>query len=255
MTTQIQKRKGISSMSRDRILTGQRSDASLSRGLRSPAWLAMSSIIGVILFLIGSTIFGAIAYNVWTKGPLLQWDTSLNRQFHAEAADTPSRIIEFMIFGFFVGKELLQVIVVILSVYFLYKRYWPELAMLLIGSGGGAIIWYFLIEIFNRPRPTDQIGIVVTDSSFPSGHTISSMICYGFLAYLLVPKMPSLFWKWVIVLASLLTMAFIGFSRVFLGGHYLSDIIAGYALGLAWGALVFTLIERISFRRRAASAR
>jgi membrane-associated phospholipid phosphatase len=50
-------------------------------------------------------------------------------------------------------------------------------------------------------------------------------------------------------------MAFIGFSRVFLGGHYLSDVIAGYGLGLAWGALVFTLIERLSFRRRAASVR
>jgi membrane-associated phospholipid phosphatase len=211
--------------------------------------------VGVALFLIGSTIFGAIAYNVWTKGPLLQWDTPLNRQFHSEAVSLPARIIELLIFGFFVGKELLQVIVVILSVYFLYKRYWPELFMLLIGSGGGAIIWYFLIEVFNRPRPTDQIGIVVSDNSFPSGHTMSSMICYGFLAYLLIPKMPSLFWKWVIVIVALLTMAFIGFSRVFLGGHYLFDVIAGYGLGLAWGALVFTLIERLSFRRRAASVR
>ena len=242
-------------MSRDRIHTGQRSDTNLSRGLRSPGWLAMWPTVGVVLFLIGSTIFGAIAYNVWTKGPLLQWDTPLNRQFHSEAVSMPARIIELLIFGFFVGKELLQVSVVILSVYFLYKRYWPELLMLLIGSGGGAILWSILIGIFNRPRPTDQIGIVVTDNSFPSGHTISSMICYGFLAYLLVPKMPSLFWKWVIVIASLLTMAFIGFSRVFLGGHYLSDVIAGYGLGLAWGALVFTIIEKLFFRRRAANAR
>ena len=242
-------------MSRDRIHTGQRSDTNLSRDLRSPGWLAMWPTVGVVLFLIGSTVFGAIAYNVWTKGPLLQWDTPLNRQFHSEAVSLPARIIELLIFGFFVGKELLQVIVVILSVYFLYKRYWPELFMLLISSGGGAVIWYFLIEVFNRPRPTDQIGIVVSDYSFPSGHTLNSMICYGFLAYLLVPKMPSLFWKWVIVIVSLLTMAFIGFSRVFLGGHYLSDVIAGYGLGLAWGALVFTLIERLSFRRRAASIR
>ena len=239
-------------MARDRSLTGQRSDANVSRGLRSPGWLARWPIVGIFLFLIGSVLFGAFAYNVWTKGPLLQWDVPLNRQFHAEAVDTPSRIIEFLIFGFFVGKELLQVVVVILSVYFLYKRYWPELFMLLLGSGGGALIWYYLIGVFNRPRPTDQIGIVVTDNSFPSGHTISAVICYGFLAYLLVPRMPSLFWKWVIVLASILVMAFIGFSRVFLGGHYLSDILAGYSLGLAWGALVFTVIERLFLRRRAA---
>ena len=238
-----------------RILTAQRSEQNPSRGLRVPGWLAQWPLVGVFMFLIGSLLFGTIAYNVWTKGPLLQWDMPLNRQFHAEAVDTPSRIVEFLIFGFFVGKELLQVIVVILSVYFLYKRYWPELAMLLIGSGGGALIWYYLINIFNRPRPSDQIGIVVTDNSFPSGHTISAVICYGFLAYLLVPKMPSLFWKWVTVLGSIAIMAFIGFSRVFLGGHYLTDIIAGYALGLAWAGLVFTLIERLAFRRKARDSR
>jgi membrane-associated phospholipid phosphatase len=55
----------------------------------------------------------------------------------------------------------------------------------------------------------------------------------------------------VIVIVSLLTMAYIGFSRVFLGGHYLSDVLAGYGLGLAWGALVFTIIESLFVRRRA----
>lgn len=239
-------------MSRDRILVGQRSDVNVRDGLRSPGWLARWPIVGLVLFLIGSALFGAMAYSVWTKGPLLQWDVPLNRQMHAEAVKEPARIIEFLIFGFFVGKELLQVMVVVLSVYFLYKRYWPELLMLLIASGGGAVLWSILIRIFDRTRPTDQIGIVVRDYSFPSGHTISAVICYGFLAYLLVPKMPSLFWKWVVVLVSVLIMAFIGYSRVFLGGHYLTDVIAGYGLGLAWGALVFTLIERLFMRRRSA---
>src|SRR5512138_2180662 len=234
-------------MSRDRAL---RSDTNLSRGLRSPGWLAGWPVVGVILFLIGASLFGAIAYNVWTKGPLLQWDAPLAKEMHADAVKQPARIIELLTFGFFVGKELLQVIVIILAVYFLYKRYWPELAMLLIGSGGGALIWYFLIGIFNRPRPTQQIGIVVTDPSFPSGHVITAVLAYGLLAYLFVPKMPSLFWKWVIVIAAILTMIYIGFSRLFLGGHYLSDLLAGYALGVAWAGLVYTLIERISMRRQ-----
>jgi undecaprenyl-diphosphatase len=155
-----------------------------------------------------------------------------------------------LVFGFFVGKEMLQVIVVILGLYFLYKRFWPELAMLLIGSGGGALIWYFLIEVFKRPRPAEQIGIVVTDSSFPSGHAISSVILYGLLAYLFIPKMPSRFWKWVLVIAVILTNMYIGYSRIYLGGHYLTDIIAGYGLGLAWAGLVFTVIERLLLRRK-----
>ena len=241
-------------MARAQTLTTQRSDqrtgTSSSRDLRVPGWLAKWPIIGVLMFLIGSSLFGAIAYNVWTKGPLLQWDVPLAKELHTEAVATPERFIEYFIFGFFVGKELLQVIVLILAAYFLYKRFWPELAMLLIGSGGGALIWYFLTGVFNRVRPAEQIGIVVRDPSFPSGHTLSSLVCFGFLAYLLIPKMPSLFWKWVVALAAIAIVAFIGYSRIFLGGHYLTDILGGYALGLAWAGLVFTLIESLFLKRR-----
>ncbi|MFT3891096.1 MAG: phosphatase PAP2 family protein [Anaerolineales bacterium] len=232
-------------MSRNRALAAQQSS-----DLQSPGLLARLPIIGILMVLIGGSIFGALAYNVQTHGPLLQWDAPLAKEFHAEAVDTPNRIIEFLIFGFFVGKELLQVIVVILSLYFIYKKLWAELAMLLIGAGGGALIWYSIIPIFNRTRPAEQIGIVVHDPSFPSGHTISAVLCYGLLAYLLVPKMPNLFWKWVVVLGAILTIVFIGFSRVFLGGHYLTDIIAGYALGIAWAGLVYTLIESLFLKRR-----
>jgi undecaprenyl-diphosphatase len=206
------------------------------------------------MFLLGASLFGAIAFNVWTKGPLLQWDLPLARQFHIQAVKQPERIIELLIFGFFVGKELLQVIVVILALYFLHKRFWPELGMLLIGAGGGAIIWSMLIQVFDRVRPTQQLGIVVSDFSFPSGHAISAVICYGFLAYLFIPKMPSTFWKWVVGIAAFLTMAYIGFSRVYLGGHYLTDVIAGYALGLAWAGLIFTLIESLFLNENFAAA-
>jgi len=242
-------------MTRDRIMTGNKLDAKTSRDLRVPGWLAKWPLIGVLMFLVGSLMFGALAYNVWTKGPLLQWDVPLTTELHSEAVKEPPRIIELLIFGFFVGKELVQVIAIILALYFLHKRFWRELAMLLVGLGGGAIIWYFLIGIFNRPRPEAQIGIVVTDPSFPSGHVITAVLAYGLLAYLFVPKMPSLFWKWVVVIAAILTMLYIGFSRLFLGGHYLTDLLAGYALGIAWAGLVYTLIESISMGRKSSGIR
>jgi len=235
-------------------MAGNKLDQKASRDLRAPGWLAKWPVIGVMMFLVGSLMFGAFAYNVWTKGPLLQWDVPLSKEFHNEAVKEPPRIIELLIFGFFVGKELVQVFTIILGLYFLHKRFWRELAMLIVGLGGGAIIWYFLIGIFNRHRPEAQIGIVVTDPSFPSGHVITAVLFYGLLAYFLVPKMPSLFWKWVLVIATILTILYIGFSRLFLGGHYLTDILAGYSLGIAWAGLVYTLIERISMRRKLSSA-
>jgi membrane-associated phospholipid phosphatase len=56
--------------------------------------------------------------------------------------------------------------------------------------------------------------------------------------------MPSLFWKWFVVIMAVLVIVFIGFSRLILGGHYVSDVVAGYALGLAWAGLIYTLVER-----------
>jgi undecaprenyl-diphosphatase len=233
-----------------RIMANYKFDTKTSRDLRTPGWLGRWPVIGLVMILIGGLIFGALTYNVETKGPLLRWDVPLANEFHSEAVHTPSRTIELLIFGFYVGKELVQVIGVILVLYFLHKRFWRELAMVLIGLGGGGLIWYFLSRYFDRPRPSAQVGIVVNDPSFPSGHTLTSVVCYGLLAYLLVPMMPSRFWKWFVVIISMLIIAFVGFSRLFLGGHYLSDIVAGYSLGIAWAGLVYTLVERMSMKRK-----
>jgi len=220
---------------------GDKSDAG---ALRSPGWLAKWPLIGLFMFIGGGLIFGVLAYNVMTHGPLLRWDIPLAQTLHVQATHTPARLIEILIFGFFVGKELVQVIAAILVLYFLHKRFWRELMMVIIGLGGGGLIWYFLTNYFDRHRPLAQIGIVVTDPSFPSGHAITAVLCYGLLAYLLVPLMPSLFWKWFVVIMAVLVMAFVGYGRLFLGGHYLSDLVAGYALGIAWAGLIYTLLEK-----------
>jgi membrane-associated phospholipid phosphatase len=225
-----------------------------SSDLRSPGWFARWPALGLLMVLVGGLLFGALAYDVQTHGPMFRQDAGISRTLYKEAVNAPARLTEFLIFGFFVGKELVQVIAVILILYFLHKRFWPELAMSIVGLGGGALLWYWLIWIFDRPRPTAQIGIIVTEPSFPSGHTITAVLCYGLLAYLFYSKMPSRFWKWLLVLAALLTIIFIGASRLILGGHYLTDLLAGYALGIAWAGLVFTLIERIFLGRKITNA-
>jgi undecaprenyl-diphosphatase len=99
-------------------------------------------------------------------------------------------------------------------------------------------------------RPPTQIWIIVNIPGFPSGHAIFTTVCYGLIAYLLVPKMPSLFRKFIVVAAALLIIGFVGFSRIFTGGHYLTDILAGYAVGIAWFGLAYTLIEMYFQERR-----
>jgi undecaprenyl-diphosphatase len=181
----------------------------------------------------------------------VQADVSIYKELLAKARAAPPSVNEIMLFGFFIGKEVVQVIVTILTLYFLYHRFWRELGMLWISSAVGSVVWNFIIAYFARPRPPEQTGLVITTiPSFPSGHAMSATICYGLLAYLLVPKMPSLFWKWTVIIAALLIVLFDGFSRIFQGGHYLTDVLAGYALGIAWAGLVYTAIEGIFMKRK-----
>src|SRR6266542_3629611 len=99
-------------MTRARMMTDTRLDPKTSSDLRVPGWLAKWPIVGIVMVLVGSLMFGALAYNVWTKGPLLQWDVPLSKEFHNEAVKLPPRMIELLVFGFYVGKELVQVLTV-----------------------------------------------------------------------------------------------------------------------------------------------
>jgi len=222
-----------------------------SKGLRAPGLFRRWPIIGFSMILLGSLSFAALGYNLLAHGPLVQLDISVYKEMLAKARAAPPSVNELMLFGFFIGKQVVQVIVTILSLYFLYQRFWPELGMLMMSSPVGSVVWNFFSVYFARPRPPEQTGLVITTiPSFPSGHAMSAMICYGFLAYLLVPKMPSLFWKWTLIIAILLIVLFDGFSRIFQGSHYLTDVLAGYALGLAWAGLVYTVLERIFLRKK-----
>ncbi len=225
--------------------------ASAFQGLRAPGLFKRRPIIGFTIVLLGSLSFAALGYNLLAHGSLVQLDMSVYKELIAKARAAPPTVNDIMLFGFFVGKQVVQLIVTILSIYFIYQRYWRELAMLQISSVGGGVLWNFLIGYFSRPRPPEQVGLVITAiPSFPSGHATGVIICYGFLAYLLIPKMPSLFWKWTVGIAALLIVLFDGFSRIFQGSHYLTDVLAGYALGIAWAGLVCTVIEGIFMRSK-----
>jgi undecaprenyl-diphosphatase len=222
-----------------------------TEGLRSPGMFKRWPLIGIALVLLGSLSFGALGYSLLTNSPLVQLDQSLYEKLIATAKASSSTVNELMLFGFFLGKQMVIVIVTLLAIYFVSKRYWREAAMILLSSGAGSFVWNFFVTYFARPRPPIQTGLPVkTIPSFPSGHAMSAIIVYGFLAYLIIPKMPTRAWKWTVGIAAVLVILFDGYSRIFQGSHYLTDVLAGYALGLAWAALVYTVIEAIFIRRK-----
>jgi len=219
-------------------------------GLRAPGLLAKWPVIGISMFIFGSLVFGALTYNLYVHGPLLAWDRAIANTLPAIGLQSSPFVKDIMVPGFYTGKEVVTVLTILFSLYFLYKRYWQELAMMAIGWIGSALLFNALSMLICRARPPTQIWIIVNIPGFPSGHAVSVVVFYGLMAYLLAPKIPSAVWKGVVVAAALLIIGFVGFSRIVTGGHYLTDILAGYAVGIAWSGVVYTLIENYFQKRR-----
>lgn len=106
---------------------------------------------------------------------------------------------------------------------------------------------------FRRARPPDVGAIVETTFSFPSGHATVAVAFYGFLAYCLWRRTESWTLRLNLFFGGVMLVLAIGFSRLYLGVHYLSDVLAGYLLGLLWLIIGVSLVE--SRRYGAAGAR
>jgi len=96
-----------------------------------------------------------------------------------------------------------------------------------------------------RPRPNIVPHLTeVQTSSFPSGHSMMSAVIYLTLGVLLSRLVVGAVMRFYVVAVAMLLTALVGFSRVFLGVHYPSDVVAGWTAGLAW-ALICLLVARI----------
>jgi membrane-associated phospholipid phosphatase len=218
-------------------------------GLHSPGLLAKRPIIGLLMFLIGGLMFGALFYNLQAQSPLLQWDKALSNALPAIGLQNAATLKPIMDAGYYLGGWGVIILGLIFSIYFIVKRHWQELAMLAIGMGGETLLFLGLSNWIGRARPPMQIWIILKIPGFPSGHTMAAVVFFGLLAYLLVPKMHSAFGKGFVVFVAIFFMLFIGFTRVFTAAHYLTDVLAGYAMGIAWSGAAYTLIE-IYFKNR-----
>lgn len=137
--------------------------------------------------------------------------------------------------------KVLVVLSVGLSVALALRRRRAEGLTLLVAGGGAAALNLLLKNLFARSRPELwQRVVAVIIYSFPSGHAMGSLVIYGLVGYLLIKHAKhSRGW---IAAATIALIAVIGFSRLYLGVHWPTDIIAGYAAGLVWlTACILTL--------------
>ena len=117
-------------------------------------------------------------------------------------------------------------------------------------AGVGAILLNCSMKIlFGRARPALWKHIInVGQHSFPSGHAMVSIVIYGFTGYILAKQFPQ--WRFRIYALTVVLIAAIGFSRLYLGVHWLTDVTAGYAAGLVWLiACIVSLESTVNYSR------
>jgi len=177
-------------------------------------------------------IFGGVAQDVIAHDPLVQLDQTLATLLHSWATPTATTI--FVIIST-LGEPVLAVIGVIVAGLLAWRRQWLHLGTWVIGLGGGEVLNQVIKYVVARPRPVfAQPLIPESGYSFPSGHAILSFIAYGLLAYFAVLVLRSWRARTGVVMAAGLLVLVIGFSRLYLGVHYFSDVVAGFAAGGVW---------------------
>lgn len=137
-----------------------------------------------------------------------------------------------VIFGFVIALSL---------IFILWKR--KIFILPLWVTMGGAMLFNFLSKIvFQRQRPPAAF-YMESSFSFPSGHATIAFAFFGFFAYILFRLLRKRRWKINAIIASVIIILFVGFSRLYLGVHYLSDVWAGYLIGAFWLIIGITFSE------------
>jgi undecaprenyl-diphosphatase len=161
------------------------------------------------------------------------WDESVLRALAAVRTPLLTRVALQVTM---LGGGVALVVIVSVGALFLWLTRHRFSAYLLIASSLGAFLLNMLLkDVFERPRPlvVTPLAPVVT-SSFPSGHAMASMAAYGAIALLLARLEPRRGVRLLVWGVAALLVAGIGTSRVYLGVHYPSDVLGGFAAGLAW---------------------
>jgi undecaprenyl-diphosphatase len=149
------------------------------------------------------------------------------------------------------GTPVLTLIVIVVAAYLVAARKVATAAFVVAAVSGGGLASTLLKLVFARTRP-DIVGqlVEVHSASFPSGHALNSAVTYLTLGALLA-RTESARWMRIYVMAVAMSLTLmIGCSRVYLGVHWPSDVIAGWCFGAAW-ALLCSLAARALQRRRA----
>lgn len=195
-------------------------------------FLILEAAAGVVLAAGSLWVFVAIAGEIPEQSRMVRIDQFVASWLERVGTERGESIFAMVSW---LGAPVLSALLLITIAALGYRRDWLRAGALAVAGGGGTVLNYGLKALFHRGRPENAAEFIHRASwSFPSGHAMDSLVVYGFLAVLLLERTTSLVTRRLIVAGAALLIGTIGFSRMYLGVHYLSDVVGGFLAGMVW---------------------
>ena len=206
------------------------------------------AIAGWASLVIAGLVFLAIAWNVNAHAALVTLDAKVATWLHGQATPVAT--------AFFMGVTMMNSIlgVTVMSLVFAAvlarMREWYWMLTLALAVAGGMLLNVALKDVYERARPHfDDPFVTLSTYSFPSGHTAGSVVLYGVLAAFLVSRFRDWPRRTACVTGAIVMVLLVAFSRMYLGAHYLSDVVAAICSSTAWLSLCLSAVHALVRRR------
>lgn len=211
-------------------------------------WPSLFIIAGFILSAIMLFTFLDLAWDTFIQASAVLFDDAFIWLVRYYANPDLDKLMLFITdIGF--GKGYAIIVGATITV-LAYRKRWYDISALAICIAGAGLLSVLLKNVFHRMRPDSFFLVQENSFSFPSGHAMATMCFYGMLAFFLMREVKSWPVRLLIATLTVILSLIIGISRIYLGVHYPTDVVAGYAVGFMWLTFCISLLLRQEKKKR-----
>ena len=221
----------------------------LQARLSPQGYMGLHLTVGVIVILLAGWCFTELADEIG-EGDLARIDEGAVALVQSYANPAVTRAAQ--IISWFGSVAFLTMGSAVAAVVFLRKRWFDALLGLALTMLGGGLLNMLLKQLFQRQRPVFETPLVnLTSFAFPSGHTMGATLFYMFIAAVVAYAMKSRRVRVLAFASALVLIAMIGMTRIYLGAHFVTDVVGAMVAGAAWLAFCWTAVETLrKWRKR-----
>jgi membrane-associated phospholipid phosphatase len=210
--------------------------------LEKQSHLGLNLTVALVVIALGVWAFSALLDAVLDNAVLVRWDMAVDAGIHNRVTPTGLNIFNWITR---IGSPPSMVVLALVVAVVLWRQHRRAVLIAWIAAtAGGAILDSTLKRLVHRTRPAYGSGYLHSSTfSFPSGHAMGSIVAIGMLLYVLGRYWhPRRAWHIASILGGAILVMLIGISRIYLGVHYPSDVMGGWAAGAAWVAICVTAL-------------